>query len=135
MDPGCRRYATPRSKRADNTVKPMVDTDARSHAADAAIARVLHAEADAVQAIEQARQQTLHIADAARVGARAVAERTERRICTVVDAFQREGAARLADIDAKASRLDAPAPLSADEQAALQRAVVAVAREMIGGAP
>ena len=132
MDPGCRRYATPRSKRADNTVKPMVDTDARSHAADAAIARVLHAEADAVQAIEQARQQTLHIADAARVGARAVAERTERRIRAVVAAFERQLAERLAEIDAEAVAIARPHEPTADELAALGRAVGALAQELAG---
>jgi len=53
----------------------------------------------------------------------------------VVEAFERELAASLAAIDAESAVLVAAEPLTATEQAALQRAVAALARELVGAAP
>ena len=64
-----------------------------------------------------------------------LAERTERRIRIVVGAFERELAARVAAIDAEADAAGRPQPLTADELAALQRAVRALARELTGAPP
>ena len=114
------------------TVKPIADQGAFNDTAEAAIARVLGAEREALEALEQARLEVNRIAENARLAARSVAERTERRIRAVVGAFERELAARLAEIDAEAVRLAHPRPLTPDELAALLRAVQALARELIG---
>ncbi len=113
----------------------MADKSGASSVADEAIARVLRAEAEAVQSVQQARAETLRMAERARAEARATAERTERRIRAAVGVFERDLAERLAEIESEASRLDAPAPLDADEQADLQRAVARLARELVGVAP
>jgi hypothetical protein len=118
---------------AGRKVKPMADKSADSPAADAAIACVLRAEADAAQAVQRARAETLRIAEQARAEARATAERAERRIRAVVAAHESELAERLAQIELEASRLDAPAPPSTEERAALLRAVAVLARQLVGG--
>lgn len=114
------------------TVKPIADRGVFNDTAEAAIARVLGAEREAHEALEQARLEVNRIAENARLAARSVTERTERRIRAVVGAFERELAARLAEIDAEAVRLANPRPLTPDELAALLRAVQALARELIG---
>lgn len=112
----------------------MVDpTDSRIDA-DAAIARVLAAESAAVQSIEQARAQTTRIAEAARAEAHALAERTERRIRRITAAFEARLDTQLAAIAREAQSLDAPAPLSDAERAALHAAVQALAAELVGDA-
>lgn len=103
--------------------------------AEAAIATVLLAEREAREAIERSKVEASQLAELARAGARAVAERTERRIRAVVGAFERELAQRLAEIDAEAALLRTPHELSADERAALDRAVGALARELTGAGP
>lgn len=104
------------------------------NAAELAIAAVLRAERDAHEAIERAQVEATHIAERARADARAVAERTERRIRAVVGAFERELADRLAEIDVESASIARPHELTADEIAALDRAVQAIARELTGGA-
>ena len=101
--------------------------------ADEAIARVLRAERDAQAVIARTRSEAGRMAEAARADARAVAERTERRIRSVVSAFERELAERLAEIDAEATAMAQPHTLTADELAALERAVRQLARELTGG--
>jgi chromosome segregation ATPase len=118
-----------------NTVKSIAAKDALNNAAEAAIARVLGAEREAREAVDRARLQVNPIAEEARAAGRRVAERTERRVRAVVDAFECELAERLAAIDAEAARLDAPLPLTPDELATLQRAVQALARDLIGVRP
>lgn len=113
----------------------IADAEGRNAAADAAIARVLGAERQARRSIEQARAETGEIAERARSGARAMAERAERRIRCVTQAFERDLAARLAEIDAEGAALDQAPPLAADERAALQAAVTALARQLAGVAP
>jgi hypothetical protein len=116
-------------------VKPIADDKAYNEAAEAAIARVLVAERAAGEAIEQARLEVDRIVERARLAARALDQRTERRIRAVVDAFERELAERLAEIEAAAELAVRPQPFSDDEMAALQRAVHALATELIAAAP
>ena len=100
--------------------------------AEAAIATVLRAEREAREAVERSRVEANRMGELARSSARAVAERTERRIRAVVGAFERELAQRLGEIDADAALAAKPHELSADERAALERAVGALARELTG---
>ena len=113
----------------------IADAEGRNAAADAAIARVLGAEREARRSIEQARAETDEIAERSGRCARATAERAERRIRCVTQAFEHDLAARLAAIDAEAAALVQAPPLSADERAALQAAVAALARQLAGVAP
>ncbi|HSW27131.1 MAG TPA: hypothetical protein VLJ62_30530 [Burkholderiaceae bacterium] len=111
------------------------DACALNDAVQAAIAEVLAAERDARDAIGGARREVNQIDEAARAAARAVAERTERRVRAVVHAFEHQLACQLAAIDAQASSLDVAQPLADEETAALQRAVRAFARKLIGAQP
>lgn len=103
--------------------------------AEAAIATVLHAEREARAAVERSKVEASRLAELARAGARSVAERTEQRIRAVVGAFERELAQRLGEIDAEAALVTKPHELSADERAALDRAVGALAHELTGAGP
>lgn len=105
---------------------------ASNELAEAAISRVLGAEGEAREAVARALLEVHRIAETARAEARSLAERTERRIRIVVGAFERELAARVAEIDADAERLDQPQPLTPGEVSALQQAVRALARELTG---
>ena len=116
-------------------MKPIADNKAYNDAAEAAIARVLAAEREAREAIEQARLQVDGIVERARLDARALDERTTRRIRVVVDAFERELAGRLAGIEAAAEQATRQQPFSDEETAALQRAVGALAAELITAPP
>jgi hypothetical protein len=111
----------------------MNHNHAHNAAAEAAIAQVLRAERDARASIQAARLEVEHIAEGARAAARALAERTERRIRRVTRAFEADTAARLDQIHAQAAGLGQVPPLSEAESAALQRAVRAVAIDMVGG--
>ena len=111
------------------------DACALNDAVQVAIAEVLAAERDARDAIGQARLEVNQIDEAARAAARAVAERTERRVLAVVHAFKRQLARQLAAIDAQASLLDVAQPRASEETAALQRAVQALARRLVGAQP
>jgi hypothetical protein len=119
----------------DEAVKIMADPTERNDAAEAAIARVLAAERDARASIEQAHAQVHHIAESARTAVRSLGERTEHRIRRVVNAFERELAARLAEIEAEAASLESPQPISGDEREALQRALATLVRQTIGASP
>lgn len=116
-------------------MKPIADDKAYNDAAEAAIARVLGAEREAREAIEEARLEVDPIVERARLDARALDERTARRIRAVVDAFERELAQRLAEIEAAAEQATRPQPFSDEETAALQRAVRALAAELITAPP
>jgi len=108
---------------------------AASDAAEQAIASVLRAEQDARLAIDAARAEATKLAEAARADARTLTDRTERRIRADTGAFERELGARLAVIDAEARAAARPHQLTDEERAALRRAVVRLARELIGAAP
>lgn len=114
---------------------PNVPSHATDGGADQAIATVLRAETEAREAIARSQAESAHVAEAARAQARVLAERTERRIRAVVAAFERERAQRLGEIDAEAAAVARPQVLTADELAALERAVQALARELTGGPP
>lgn len=116
-------------------VESGADECSLNDAAQAAIAEVLAAERDARDTIGRARLEVNGIDEAARAAARAVAERTERRVRAVADAFGRQLSRRLAEIDAEATQLDIAQPLGGDETAALQRAVGALAQDLIGVRP
>jgi hypothetical protein len=113
-------------------MKSIAEGSVRDDASEAAIARVLRAEREARESIVRAQAEVLEIAERARKDARTLAERTERRIRVVVQAFERELAERLAEIDAEAAGLERAEPIDADEQAAVQRAVEALAQQLIG---
>jgi hypothetical protein len=113
----------------------MADPRERNDHADVAIARVLGAEREARASIDRARADVHRIGENARTDARDLSERTERRVRRVVDAFERALAARLAEIDAEAAKLDDAEPISADERARLQHAVAALAQRLIGARP
>jgi predicted dinucleotide-binding enzyme len=129
--PGARR---PRVavRKVGKTVKPIAEKKVPNDAAELAIAQVLGAERDARDSVASAQLEVQHIAENARAQARSVAERTERRIRSVVGAFEQELATRLAQLEAEGAQFDVAQPLGADEQAALRRAVEALARELIG---
>ena len=110
----------------------MADPNVRNALAEAAMARVLAAERDARDSIEQARADVHRIAESARGAERRLGERTEQRVRHLVAAFERELAARLADIEAQTARLDDPQPIGDDDRAALQRAVAELARQLVG---
>jgi len=116
-------------------VNRIADDKTYDDAAEAAMARVLVAEREAREAIEQARLQVDGIVERARLDARALDERTARRIRAVVDAFERALAERLAGIEAAAEQATRPQPFSEDETAALQRAVRALAAELVTAPP
>lgn len=116
-------------------VESDADACALNDAVQAAIAEVLAAERDARDAIGRARLEVNQIDEAARAAVRAVAERTERRVRAVAHAFEHQLARQLAAIDAQASLLDVAQPLAGEETAALQRAVRALARRLIGAQP
>lgn len=129
--PMASRRSVSRGGAPGKTVKSIADENAFNDAADAAIARVLAAEREARESVDRARLEVNRIAEDARLADRALAERTERRIRAVVAAFERERAERLAEIEAEVEQLARPRPLLADELASLQRAVRALARELI----
>jgi hypothetical protein len=116
-------------------VTAQAPRQAIGESADEAIATVLRAEVEAREAILQSQFEAGHIAEAARADTRALHERTERRIRTLVAAFERERAARVTALDAQAAAAARPHVPSADELAALAQAVRALARELTGGAP
>jgi vacuolar-type H+-ATPase subunit H len=103
--------------------------------AEQAIATVLRAEREAHQAVERAQVEADRLAEDARSSARSVADRTERRVRAVVGAFERELASRLAEVDAEAARITTPSEPGAAELGALDLAVSALARELIGARP
>jgi hypothetical protein len=128
-----------RSQRAGATsvqkiVKSNAPTRPTNDPAEAAIARVLLAEREARESIEHAHRQAEHIAESGRAGARALAERTERRIRAVVGAFEKELTRRLTVIDGEAARMATPHALGEAELHALDGAVNALAFELTGGA-
>jgi hypothetical protein len=99
-----------------------------------AIELVLRAERDAREAVAAAQAEVTHIAELARAQARAVAQRSERRLLRVAACFAQDLAARLAQFEAEAAalasaaqagvRADAPLP-------ALDAAVLALAHELL----
>lgn len=104
-----------------------------SHAAvEAAIARVLAAEAQARIAVQDAREAAEARAEAARAATRSIAQRTLARIASVRTEFDRRIAAQVAELNAEAAALAGAPTLSPAELAALERALAALATELTG---
>ena len=116
-------------------VKPNTPERPVNDPAEVAIAMALRAEREAGQDIERTRTEAGRMAEDARASARLVGERTERRIRAVVDAFERELAERLAEIDAEAALIAKPHALTPGEMATLNRAVRVLAHELTGVRP
>jgi hypothetical protein len=104
-------------------------------AVEAAIARVLNAERDAREAVAQATRDAAAMNENARGVARALAERTERRIRAVRAAFEATVAVEVAAIDAEATAQDASGPLSTNDLERLERTIAALAAELTATPP
>lgn len=102
---------------------------------EAAMARVLAAERDARQALEQSTREAAHAIEQAHAASRAISARAARRIATVRAAMERRMAARLAEIDVLEVTANAAGGLEAGEREHLARAVELLAAELSGGAP
>ncbi len=100
---------------------------------EAAISRVLDAERAAHDDVARATRDAAAIVEDARAIARAIAERTERRIRTLRDSFERRTARQVAAIDTQALAQDAMRELAPDDLDRLDRAVVALANELTAG--
>ena len=97
-----------------------------------AIAEVLRAEQAALLAIDAARNEADRIVEAARARARRLAERTEHRIRSLVIAFDRDLAQRLAEIEAQSAAFNLPKPLSEGDIETLDKTLREVVSAMIG---
>jgi vacuolar-type H+-ATPase subunit H len=113
----------------------VMPTDASlpsNRAVDAAIARVLEAEQAARDAVLAAEREAEQLTEEARGRARAIGERCERRIRSVLAVHDAHAAAHIAALDAEAATLGRPHALDADEVAEVRRAVLALAAELTG---
>ncbi len=104
-------------------------------AVEASIARVLDAEAAAVDAIARARCDALAIAEAAREQVRRLALCADRRLHAVRAALEAKAAAAVAALAAEATALDAIHELTPDEVDRVDAAVNATAAALTGGPP
>jgi hypothetical protein len=109
-----------------NVVRP-------GHDVETAIARVLDAEHAARTAVDEAGVTAVAITEAARAAARALAERTERRIRRVRSAFEQRTATAVAALEAAAAEAAARHELTSDELARLDAAVAALATRLTRG--
>ena len=113
-------------------VAPLNHSAPLDNAVEAAITRVLDAEAAARDAIVHARNEALEIAEQARARARRLALHRDERIRSVRAAFERKVAADVAALEAEAAALDARHDLAPAEIARLERAVAALAARLTG---
>ena len=97
-----------------------------------AIAEVLRAEQAALLAIDAARNEADRIVEAARARARRLTERTEQRIRSLVIAFDRDLAQRLAEIEAQSAAFSVPKPLTEGDIKTLDRTLRKAVSAMIG---
>jgi vacuolar-type H+-ATPase subunit H len=97
-----------------------------------AIAEVLRAEQAALLAIDEARNEAALIVDAAHDRAKRLTERTERRIRSLVIAFDRDLAQRLAEIEAQSAAFNVPKPLTEVDVKTLDKTLREAVRAMIG---
>lgn len=112
--------------------RPPPSTDV---AAEAAIARVLAVERDARDDVTRASSDASAIIESSRNAARAIAERAERRIRRVREAFADHAAQQIAAIDAEVAAQDAARELSPDDLLRLERAVAALSIELTSAPP
>jgi hypothetical protein len=103
-------------------------------AAEAAIAQVLAAERAASDAIASARVEAAHIGERSRAQARALAERTQRRILRLRSAFGRRADAEVAALQSQADALARPPELNGDEADLVDQAVARLAAKLTGAA-
>jgi hypothetical protein len=103
-------------------------------AVEAAIARVLEAERAAREAVTAAEREAARLDEEARGRARAIGERCERRIRSVLAVHDAHVTERVAALEAAGATLGRPHTPDAAEMARVARAVAALADELIGGA-
>lgn len=102
---------------------------------ETSIARVLDAEAAALDAVARARDDAAAIAEQAREEARRIGLRADRRTHAVRAAFAAGVAAEIALLEAEAAALAASHDLTPAEVERVDRAVRATAQALTGGAP
>jgi len=95
--------------------------------------RVLQAEAEARDAVADARSAAAAIDEAARERARRIGLVADRRIAAARAAFGAKTVAEVGALDAQAAALDAAGAPEPDEIARVERAVLALAASMTGG--
>jgi hypothetical protein len=100
---------------------------------EAAMARVLAAERQAQDALEQSRRAAAHMLHEARGGAKAISARAALRAGAVRAAMEQRLAARLAEIDEQERAALRAGGLAAEEHARLARAVERLAAELCAG--
>jgi hypothetical protein len=110
----------------DNSKRPPDD------AVEAAIMRVLEAEASARDAVARTRNEAAETAELAREKARSLRLATDRRIRDVRGAFDARCAAEVAALEAEAAALRAAHDLTPSEIARMERAVTALADAITG---
>jgi hypothetical protein len=115
-------------------VKPDSAARAEERAAVDAIARVLDAERAARERVAQAEREAAAGEEVARAEARAIAERTERRLASVRAAFAARTARAVAAAAEAMAGFDAPHPLTADDATLARMAAAALAAELTAGA-
>jgi len=113
----------------DNSKRPPND------AVEAAIMRVLQAEASARDAIAQARIEAAAIAERAREEARVLRLVTDRRIAKVRAAFDTGCTNEVAALEAEEAALAVAHDLTPAEVSRIERAVASLARALTGGVP
>jgi hypothetical protein len=110
------------------TNDPLPSNDA----VEAAIARVLAAEEAARAVIARTHDEAAAGAEAARATTRTVYQRLESRIAAVRARFDRHVSTQVAAMEAEAAALAAAPELAPAEIAELERALAALAAELIG---
>jgi len=108
---------------------------APERAVEAAMARVLAAEAAARDSVALAQADAGHTGERSRAAVRAWAERTELRVRHLRAAFERAGDTEVAALQVQAENLSLPAEPGADEAARIDQAVARLAARLTGGSP
>jgi hypothetical protein len=99
-------------------------------AVEAAIMRVLEAEASAQDAVARARLEATHIAERSREEARGLRLVTDRRLRVVRTAFETQCATEVAALGAEAAALDVAHDLTPTEVSSIERAVASLAHTL-----
>ena len=101
--------------------------------ADAAIARVLQAEREALAAVERCEQQAQALVAAAREDARRLAARAEERLAAAHARLAARAASESAALEDEIARVRGTSPTRAGERSRLEAAVRRLAAELAGG--
>jgi hypothetical protein len=125
----CRR----RNRRKETSVAPHNPNPLPDDAVEAAITRVLAAEATSRDAVARARVEAAEIAERTRGKARRLVAHTDLRIRAVRAAFNAHVAAEVAALEAQAAALGAAPVLTPAEAASVDKAAAALAHAMTGG--